>query len=330
MTSASTRKSFVAAAVLALGLPLLAPAALGQGAYPNRPITVDVPNTAGGGMDAIARAVSAKMATLMNTSFIIDNRPGANGNIGATMIAKSAPDGYSVLLGQTAQFAINPHMYTNMPYAWDKDLVPVVMLADAPNVVVVGNDSPFRTLKDIVNAGKNSKEELDMATPGQGTPSHLIGVMFQQAAGVRFTHIPYKGAPGAITDTIAGRTSLMLSSVPSALAQIKGGKLRAIAVSAAKRSPSLPDVPTIAEAGYPGFDAGTWYGLFVPAGTPKAIVDKLNAVANEALKSPEVIERVRAEGGDTIGGTSAAFAAKIRKDNELLGKAVKDSGAKVE
>ena len=301
MTSASTRKSFLAAAVLALGLPLLAPGALAQGAYPNRPVTVDVPNTAGGGMDAIARAVSAKMATLMNTSFIIDNRPGANGNIGATMVAKSAPDGYTVLLGQTAQFAINPHMYTNMPYAWDKDLVPVVMLADAPNVVVVGNDSPFRTLKDIVNAGKNSKEELDMATPGQGTPSHLIGVMFQQAAGVKFTHIPYKGAPGAITDTIAGRTSLMLSSVPSALAQIKGGKLRAIAVSAAKRSPSLPDVPTIAEQGFPGFLSRGWYGVLVPTGTPPAIVAKLREAVDSITSRPDFQEKVvKANGYDVV------------------------------
>ncbi|MES2187498.1 MAG: tripartite tricarboxylate transporter substrate binding protein [Pseudomonadota bacterium] len=330
MTSAHKRATLLATAALALGLPLLAPGALAQAAYPSRPITLVVPNTAGGGMDSMGRAVSAKMGQLMNTSFIVDNKPGANGNIGGLQVAKAAPDGYTLLLGQTAQFAINPHMYTNMPYDPLKDLIPVALLADAPNVVVVGFESPFHTLADIVKAAKTSKDKLDLATPGSGTPSHLIGEMFQQAAGVKFVHVPYKGAPSAITDTIAGRTALMMSSVPSALAQIKGGKLRAVAISAAKRSPSLPDVPTIAEQGYPGFDAGTWYGLFLPAGTPPAIVQKLNAVANEALKSQDVIDRVRTEGGDTIGGTSAALAAKIRKDYAQLGKAVKDSGAKVE
>jgi tripartite-type tricarboxylate transporter receptor subunit TctC len=323
-------KSLLAAALPALVMSSLAMDAVAQAAYPNRPITVIVPNAASGGADVVARAIGPKMAALMNTSFVIDNKPGANGNIAGSLVSRAQPDGYTILLGQTAQFAINPHMYAQMPFDGQKDLIPVVMLADAPNVIVVGYNSPFHTLKDIVDAARSSKEGLDFATPGAGTPSHLIGAMFQQAAGIRLVHVPYKGGPPAITDTIAGRTALMMSAVPSSLAQIKGGKLRPIAVSAAKRSPSLPDVPTIAEAGYPGFDAGTWYGLFVPAGTPVAIVQKLNAVANEALKSQDVIDRVRNEGGDTVGGTSEALAARIRKDYVLLGQAVKESGAKVE
>jgi tripartite-type tricarboxylate transporter receptor subunit TctC len=324
------RSTLVASAVLAVGLPMLATVAQAQAAYPSRPITVIVSNAAAGGGDVVARAIGSKMGTLMNTAFIIDNKPGANGNIAGALTAKSQPDGYTMLLGQTSQFAINPHVYSHMPFDGQKDLVPVVMLVEAPNVIVVGANSPLRTLKDIVDAAKASKDGLDFASPGAGTVSHLIGAMFQGAAGIKLVHVPYKGGPPAITDTIAGRTALMVSAVPSTLAQIKSGKMRAIAVTTTKRSSSLPDVPTIAEAGYPGFDAGTWYGLFVPAGTPPEIINKLNAVANEALKSPDLVERLRSEGGDTVGGTSEVLAARIRKDYVELGKAVKASGAKVD
>lgn len=298
--------------------------------YPSKTITVVVPQAAGGGMDAIARAVTMKMASLMNASFVIDNKPGAGGNIGASQVVNASPDGHTILLGQTSQFAINPHLYANMTFDPLKDLTPVVMLADAPNVIVVGSDSPFRTLGDIVAAAKSSSKLLDFATPGAGTPSHLIGEMFQKAADIKLVHIPYKGAPSAITDTIAGRTAFMMSSIPSALSQIRNGKMRAIAVSADKRSPSLPNVPTIAESGYSGFNAGTWYGFFVPANTPVSVIQRLNAVANEALVSEDVIARVKNEGGSTLGGTKEIFAEKIRQDHIKLGKAVRDSGARVD
>jgi len=319
---------------LALGLGVAALVAASdvqaQASYPSRPITVVVPQAAGGGMDTIARAVTMKMGALMNASFVIENKPGAGGNIGASQVVNAAPDGHTILLGQTSQFAINPHLYAKMTFDPLKDLMPVVMLADAPNVMVVGADSPFRTLADIVAAAKSSQKLLDFATPGAGTPSHIIGEMFQKVADIKFVHIPYKGAPSAITDTIAGRTAFMMSSIPSVLSQIRNGKMRAIAVSADKRSPSLPDVPTIAEAGYPGFNAGTWYGLFVPANTPVAVIQRLNAVANESLASEDVIARVKNEGGSTLGGTKEVFAEKIREDHAKLGKAVRDSGARVD
>ncbi len=326
------RRKFIISLVLASSAVSLLSASdvLAQGVYPNRTITVVVPQAAGGGMDAIGRAVTMKMGTLLKTSFIVDNKPGAGGNIGALQVVNALPDGYTVLLGQTSQFAINPHLYSSMAFDPLKDLVPVVMLADAPNVIVVGADSPFRSLSDIVAAAKASKNLLDFATPGAGTPSHLIGEMFQKVAGIKLVHIPYRGAPNAITDTIAGRTAFMLSSIPSALSQIRSGKLRAIAVSADKRSPTLPDVPTIAEAGYPGFNAGTWYGLFVPANTPAAVIQRINLAANESLASEDVIARVTKEGGITLGGTKEIFAEKIRLDYEKLGKAVRDSGAKVD
>ena len=289
----ATRRKLAAALVLGFNALLLGGVspALAQ-TYPSRPVTVVVPQAAGGGMDAIARAVTLKMGTLLNTSFVIDNKPGAGGNIGAAQVVKAQADGHTILLGQTSQFAINPHLYTQMSFDPLKDLVPVVMLADAPNVIVVGADSPFKTLADIVAAAKASKNMLDFATPGAGTPSHLIGEMFQDVAGIKLVHVPYKGAPAAITDTIAGRTAFMLSSIPSALTQIRNGKMRAIAVSADKRSPTLPDVPTIAEAGFPKGEFNFWVGLLAPAGTPKEIVARLNDEINKALATPEIKERL--------------------------------------
>lgn len=320
------------ALALVSGALALGPAgnAVAQTPYPNHPILVIVPQAPSGGMDSVARVVTLKMANLMNATFIVDNKPGAGGNIGAQQVAKAAPDGYTLLMAQTAQIAINPHLYASMPFDPLKDLVPVVMLADAPNVVVVGADSPFHSLADMVAAAKSSKEHLDFATPGAGTPSHLIGEMFQRVAGITLVHVPYKGVGGAMTDTIAGRTAMMLSSIPSALPLIRSGKLRAIAVSADRRSPSLPDVPTIAEQGYPGFNAGTWYGLFVPANTPPELIQKINAVANEALASKDVVAFIQREGGSTLGGTPEVFAEKIRLDYALLGKAVRDSGARID
>lgn len=329
----SHRLALVSALVSATGLLSLSTVSAQpqpSAPYPTRPIQVVVPQAPSGGMDSVTRVVTQKMGALMNTSFIVDNKPGAGGNIGAQLVAKAAPDGYTLLMGQTAQFAINPHLYSSMPFDPLKALVPVVMLADAPNVIVVAADSPFRNLADMVAAARTSQAQLDFATPGPGTPSHLIGEMFQKAAGIKLVHVPYKGAGGATTDTIAGRTAMMLSSIPSSLPLIRAGKLRAIAVSSDHRSPSLPDVPTIAEQGYPGFNAGTWYGLFVPAGTPPAVVSKLNAVANEALASKEVTAFIQKEGGGVLGGTQEAFAEKIRLDYAMLGKAVRDSGARID
>lgn len=329
----SLAPSWFRAALLLAGGVLTAAGPVTSGAqepYPSRPILVVVPQAPSGGMDSVARIVTQKMGTLMNASFIVDNKPGAGGNIGAMQVAKASSDGYTILMGQTAQFAINPHLYGTQSFDPLKALVPVVMLADAPNVIVVGDDSPFRSLADMVAAAKSSKAQLDFATPGPGTPSHLIGEMFQKAAGIKLVHVPYKGASGATTDTIAGRTAMMLSSIPSALPLIRSGKLRAIAVSSDHRSPSLPDVPTIAEQGYAGFNAGTWYGLFVPANTPAAVIDRLNLAANEALASKDVIAFIQKEGGGVLGGTRQAFAERIQLDYTQLGKAVKESGARIE
>jgi tripartite-type tricarboxylate transporter receptor subunit TctC len=300
--------------------------AAAAGDYPNYPIRLLVPGAAGGGMDVVARLVANTMSESLKKPVVVENKPGAAGNIAVNQLAKSPPDGYTIALGQTSQLAINPSLYGNLPYDPFKDFIPVVLLADAPNVVVVGANSSIKSLADIVQAAKSSPDGLDVTTPGIGTVSHLTMELFQKSAGIKLRHIPSRGADSALIDVVGGRIPVMLSSIPTALSLIQSGQLRAIAVSALSRSPVLPNVPTIAEQGYPGFNAGTWYGLLVPAGTPPDVVRKLNEAGNAALKSPEIVERILAEGGVVLGGTSEAFTEKLRTDNAKWSKVVKDAG----
>lgn len=324
----SRRTACLAGAAILASLAL-APAARAED-YPSRPIKLVVPGTAGGGMDVIARVIGDKISAELKQPVVVENKPGAGGNIAVDYVAKSSADGYTVLIGQTAHFSINPTLYAKLPFDAERDFVPVVMLAEAPNVMVVSAQSPYKTLADVVEAAKKTPEGLALATPGNGTVSHLTGELFQKTAGITFTHIPYKGAAPALTDVMGGRVPVMLSSVPTALSQIKAGKLRPVAVSASKRSPALPDVPTIGEQGYPGFNAGTWYGLLVPTGTPPEAVARLNAAANAAIKQQDVRERILAEGGDVVGGTSEEFATMLKADSAKWSKVVKDSGAKID
>lgn len=297
--------------------------------YPSHPIRLLVPGAAGGGMDVMARLVANTISESLKQPVVVENKPGAAGNIAVNQLAKSPPDGYTIVLGQTSQLAINPSLYGNLPYDPFKDFVPVVLLADAPNVVVVGANSSIKSLADLVQAAKNSPDGLDVTTPGIGTVSHLTMELFQRSAGIKLRHIPSRGANSALIDVVGGRIPVMLSSIPTALSLVQSGQLRAIAVSALSRSPVLPNVLTIAEQGYPGFNAGTWYGLLVPAGTPPDVVQKLNEVGNAALKSPEIVERILAEGGVVLGGTSEAFTEKLRTDNAKWSKVVKDAGIKM-
>ncbi|SFK64520.1 tripartite tricarboxylate transporter substrate binding protein [Falsiroseomonas stagni] len=314
----------------AMAAALLPASAARAQEWPARPIRMIVPGTGGGGMDVIARVIADRMGSILGQPFVVENRAGAGGNIAVDAVAKAAPDGYTVLLGQTAHFAINPSLYARLPFDTQRDFIPVVQLADAPNVVVVGEGSRHRTLQDVVAEARRTPEGLHLATPGNGTVSHLTGELFQGVAGIRFTHVPYRGAAAAVTDVIAGRVPLMMSSVPTALSNIRDGRLRAIAVSAARRSPVLPDIPTIGEQGFPGFDANTWYGLFVPAGTPAAVVQRLNTAANDALRAPGVADRVRQEGGDIVGGTAEAFARMVVADAAKWSRVVQESGARAD
>ena len=315
--------------LLAFSLAAAAGGALAQ-AYPNKVIRVVVPFPPGGGTDIIAREVSQRVATANGWTLVIDNRPGAGGNLGVDAVVKSPADGYTLVLGQTSNLAINPTLYTKLPYDPVKDLKPIVLAANAPLVIVVPTQSPFKTLSDLVAAAKAKPGELNFASPGNGTVAHLTGERFQKAANIKFQHVPYKGANQALTDVISGNVQLYVSSVPSVLQQIRNGKLRPLAVTSAKRVDDLPQTPTVSEAGYKGFDAVTWFGFLAPAATPKEVVAKLNAAFNTALQQPDLRQRLGDEGAEPEGGTPEEFAQLIRDDIVRWGKTVKESGARVD
>ena len=299
-------------------------------AWPSKAIRVVVPFPPGGGTDIIARETTQKVAAATGWTFVIDNKPGAGGNLGVDAVAKAPADGYTIVLGQTSNIAINPSLYTKLPYDPQKDLAPIVLLANAPLVMVTGTNSPYKNLADAVNAAKAKPGQVNFASPGNGTVAHLTSEMFQKAAGIKTQHVPYKGASQALTDVISGNVELYMSSVPTLLGQIKQGKLRALAVTSAKRADDLPNVPTINESGYKGFDAVTWFGLLAPAATPKDVIAKLNAEFNKALKTPELSKRLGDEGADPAGGTPEEFVALIKGDIPKWGKVVKESGVKLE
>ncbi|MFM2066269.1 MAG: hypothetical protein RLZZ584_1178 [Pseudomonadota bacterium] len=299
-------------------------------AWPAKPIRLVVPFPPGGGTDIIARETSQRVAKATGWTFVIDNKPGAGGNLGVDAAAKSAPDGYTIVIGQTSNMAINPTLYAKMPYDAQKDLAPIVLLANAPLVMVTAVNTPYKTLADAVNAAKARPGAVNFASPGNGTVAHLTSELFQKAAGIKTQHVPYKGAAQAMTDVISGTVDLYLSSVPTLLGHIKQGKVRALAVTSARRVDDLPEVPTINESGFKGFDAVTWFGLLAPTGTPKDVIARLNAEFNKALQNPELHKRLSDEGADPAGGTPEQFAALIRDDIPRWGKVVRDSGAKID
>lgn len=313
-------------ALLAAGA---AQAALAQ-AYPTKAIRVVVPFPPGGGTDIIAREVTQRVAAATGWSFVIDNKPGAGGNLGVDAAAKAPADGYTLVLGQTSNLAINTTLYAKMPYDAQKDLAPIVLVASAPLVMVTGATSPYKTLADAVNAAKADPGGVNFASPGNGTVAHLASELFQKAAAVKTQHVPYKGAAQALTDVISNNVQLYMSSVPTLLGQIKQGKLRALAVTSAKRVDDLPDVPTVNESGYKGFEATTWFGFLAPTGTPADVVARLNTEFNKALALPELRKKLGNEGADVAGGSAEQFAALIRNETVRWGRIVKESGARVD
>jgi tripartite-type tricarboxylate transporter receptor subunit TctC len=298
--------------------------------YPNHVIRLVVPFPPGGTTDILARAVAQKLTEAMGQSVVVDNRPGAGGNIGADVVAKSAPDGYTLLMGTVGTHAINPSLYARMPYDHVKDFVPVVLVAGVPNVLVVNPSLPVNSVADLIKLAKAKPGSINFASSGNGTSIHLSGELFKTMAGVDMTHVPYKGSAPALTDLISGQVQVMFDNLPSSLPQIKAGKLRAIAVTSLKRAPALPDVPTISESGLPGFEASSWFGVLAPAGTPPAVVTRLNTEVNKWLQTPEAKEQLLAQGAQAAGGTPEQFAAFIRSETEKWAKVVKASGAKVD
>jgi tripartite-type tricarboxylate transporter receptor subunit TctC len=317
-----------ALAIAAASLVTAAATASAQ-AWPAKPIRLVVPFPAGGGTDIIAREVANKVAGSGYT-FVVDNKPGSGGNLGVDAAAKSPADGYTLVLGQTSNLAINPTLFPKLPYDPVKDLTPVSLVASAPLAIVVAADSPYKTLADVVATAKAKPGFLNYATSGNGTVAHLATESFQKTANVKLTHVPYKGAAQGATDLIGGQVQLYVSSIPTLIGHIKTGKMRAIAVTSTKRADDLPQVPTIAESGYKGFEAVTWFGIAGPANLPKEIVAKLNSDINKALQAPDLQKKLGDQGADVAGSTPEQFAKLIRDDIARWGKIVKESGAKVD
>ena len=297
-------------------------------AYPSKPIRYIVPFPAGGGQDLVVRALAPRMSEALGQTVIVDNRPGAATMVGAELAAKSPPDGYTVFNGSNTTLAINPNLYSKVPYDPIKDFVAVTQIASLPNLLVVHPSLPVRTVKELAALARNRPGQLNYGSSGTGTPAQLAGVMFGDEAHAKLVHVPYRGSSQALTALISGETQMMFGSMTSTLPFVKSGRLRAIAVTGAKRSLAAPDVPTVAEAAFPGFEAITWYGLFVPAGTPPAIIARLNTEVVKILRMPDFRDWLVAQGADPVGSAPDELAAFVKTELVKYAKIVKDSGMK--
>jgi len=325
------RMSLRAAASLSAALAVSAlRAAAAADAYPSKPVRFVVAFPPGGGTDIIARSIAQRLTVRLAQQVVVDNRPGAGGNIGTDIVAKSAPDGHTLLMGSAGPLAINASLFGKMPFDPIRDLAPVTLAASTPNVLVVHPSLRAATVRELIALAKARPGEINFASSGHGTPAHLAGELFNSMAGVKMVHVPYKGAAPALTDLLGGQVQLMFSTMPPALPHVKDGKLRALAVTSAKRSPATPELPTVDEIALPGFEANTWHGVVAPAGTPAAIVARLNREIVAILHLPEVVERLSAQGAEPVGSTPEEFAAYIRSETVKWAKVVRESGAKAE
>ena len=295
--------------------------------FPRRPIKMVVPFPPGGGTDMFGRVVADKLTQEFGWNIIVENRPGAGGNIGVDAAAKSAPDGYTLVLGQTSNLAINPSLYPTLPYDPLKDLQPVVLVAESPIVLAVGIDSPHKSLADLVTAAKAKPESVSLGFSGNGTVSHLAGAFMQSAGDLEFMMVPYKGASFAMTDLVGGRIDMYMSSVPTLLGYIEDKKLRGLGVTSSKRIGVLPDTPALAEdSNFEGYEAVTWFGLLAPAGTPADVVAKINAAVNKVLEDKSVVEKLESEGSIVLGGSPEEFKQRLESDTELWAGVIRDAG----
>ena len=298
--------------------------------YPDRPIKIVVPFPAGGGTDALTRQLATALTTKLNWVVTVDNKPGAGGNLALDNVAKAKPDGYTFVMAQTDNVVLNPLLYAKLSYDPVKDLEAVVPVASGAAVLVVRADSPYKTLADVVAAAKAKPGQVTVATPGTGTIAHLVNQIWQNASGVKFTHVPYRGMAQAIPDLIGGQVDMYMGSIPTLLAQIEGGKVRPLGVTMAKRSPVLPNVPTYSESGIKGVELASVWGLLAPAGTPKAIVDRWNTEINALLKQPDVRDKILATGADLLGGSPKALADMNAAERARLAPVVHDAGIKLD
>ncbi len=298
--------------------------------YPNKPIKIIVPATAGGGADFIARTLSVQLGEYLGESIVIENKSGASGTIAAEYVSKSPPNGYLVLMAQSTSMVIAPHLYKSLNYDTIKDLQAVTQVAQMPFILAVNAKLPVNNIKEFIAYAKANPGKLNFSTSGNGAGSHLAGEMFNSATGAKMVHVPYKGAGPALNAVVAGEVEVAFIPIVAALPLVKDGRLKALAVTTSVRSMAAKDLPTLVEAGLPGYDINTWFGMFVPANTPAPIVDLLYKETSRALKQPEIRERFLKEGADPIGSTPAEFSALVKAEFLKFAKVVKDSGAKLE
>jgi len=299
-------------------------------AYPNRLIRIVVPYAPGGGVSILAQIIGNKMSEILKQTIVIDNRPGAGGNLGAEAAARSAPDGYTIFMSTSGIQAINPALYAKMPVDVNKELVPVAPLVALNNVLVLHPSVQASSVKEVIALAKANPGKIPYASSGNGTSIHMSGAMFTHLTGIDMIHIPYKGSGPAVTDLLAGQVQMMFDNIPSSLPHIKSGKLKALATTGARRDPALPDLPTVAEAGVPGYESGVWFGLMAPAGTPKDVIARLNAEAVKGAKSPEFVKRMGDLGYNLIPGTPEQMGDLIKQEIARWTPIVKASGAKVD
>ncbi|MSP97605.1 MAG: tripartite tricarboxylate transporter substrate binding protein [Betaproteobacteria bacterium] len=315
--------------VAALTILAISAAAAAEIAYPTKPMRLIVPYVPGGGVDFVGRTLAQKLSESWGQQVIVDNRPGGGTNIGTELVARAAPDGYTLLIGGVPNTA-NAALYKKLPYDVVKDFAPVILLDTAPNVLAVHPSVPVKSVRELIALAKTRRGALTYASAGIGSSNHLSGELFRTMAGIEIVHVPYKGGGAAVTDLMAGQISMYFGTTPSTMSHVRTGKLRALGVTTAKRTPAAPDVPTIAEAGLPGYEQSAWHGLLAPAGTPQATITKLHAEVLHALRSSEVAERFAAQGIDVIGSSPAEFAVFIKQDLAKYEKLVKTAGIRID
>jgi len=298
--------------------------------YPSRPVRMIVPAAPGGGADIVARIVSLKLTELLGQQVVVDNRAGAAGTIGAEMTARAVPDGYTVLMAQSTSVAIAPHLYPKLGYDTLRDFAPVSLSAAVPNLVVVHPSIPITTIKELIAFAKAKPGQLNYGSSGTGAPSHLAGELLRSLAGAQLTHIPYKGAGPATASLLGAETQVMFAPIVAVMPHVKSNRLRAVAVTTAKRTPSVPDIPTVAESGVPGYEIASWFGVLGPVKMTPEIIARLNRDLVRAVQAPETKERLANEGAEAIGSTPAQFAAYLREELARYGKLIKDAGIRVE
>ena len=320
--------SIASAVVLGAGL-LGGTSALAQ-AYPTKPVTIIVPFAAGGTIDILARIIGQALTAELGQSVVVDNRAGAGGNIGGQAAAKATPDGHTLFMGTVGTHAINASLYKKMPFDPVKDFAPLTRVANVPNLLVANPAQPYKSVKDLIAYAKANPGKVNFGSSGNGSSIHLSGELFKSLAKVDMQHVPYKGSAPAVTDLLGNQIGIMFDNMPSAIQHVRSGKLVPLAVTTAKRSPELPNVPTIAEAGVPGYEATSWFGMFAPAGTPAPVLAKLNAAIVKVLGQPDVKKKINEQGAEVYSETPEQFAAFIQAESVKWGKVVKESGASLD